>query len=275
MKPTKSRVKMFGIILLLLLIFPYYRIIFNGGLTENPLSVFCLMWAPAVSGIVTSLYFDQSLKSLCLTVKKPIYLVAAYFLPLIGCILVYGFVWFAGLSGGVQLLELKEILFLSTVGVLLSCLSAAGEEIGWRGFLLSELLKGYSYIKTSFIISAVWLAFHLPLILFSDYSSGAPKIFVIMCFTISVTAITFTANWLCIKAQSVWPAIILHASHNLFVQAVFDVMTIKGGLSEYLTTEFGIGLAIFYAVIAMIVVKWYRNGCVQKNEFEDPHRRRF
>jgi uncharacterized membrane protein YciS (DUF1049 family) len=50
----------------------------------------------------------------------------------------------------------------------------------------------------------------------------------------------------------------LHASHNLFVQSVFDAMTLDFGLSPYLTTEFGAGLAIAYLLVALYY--WRRRG---------------
>lgn len=45
-------------------------------------------------------------------------------------------------------------------------------------------------------------------------------------------------------------AVIIHASHNLFTQAVFDPLTVDRGYTEYFTTEFGAGLAITYALVA-------------------------
>lgn len=42
-------------------------------------------------------------------------------------------------------------------------LNGYGEELGWRGFLAHELLKKHSLIKTSTIIWAIWMPWHLPL----------------------------------------------------------------------------------------------------------------
>lgn len=38
-------------------------------------------------------------------------------------------------------------------------------------------------------------------------------------------AFTFVADALCVKARSFWPAVVLHASHNVFVQSIFDPIT--------------------------------------------------
>jgi hypothetical protein len=49
---------------------------------------------------------------------------------------------FLGISlGGAPLMRLvKRLLVLFTIGGVLSCKSAAGEEIGWRGYMLTRLV---------------------------------------------------------------------------------------------------------------------------------------
>ena len=43
----------------------------------------------------------------------------------------------------------------------------------------------------------------------------------------------------------------MHASHNLFIQAIFDRMTAPVGRSLYVTTEFGFGLVLSIAAFAL------------------------
>jgi hypothetical protein len=56
----------------------------------------------------------------------------------------------------------------------------------------------------------------------------------------------------------VWTAAIFHASHNLFVQDVFDRLTVSKTHTEYVTTEFGVGLAIVYSAVALWL--WRHRG---------------
>lgn len=52
-----------------------------------------------------------------------------------------------------------------------------------------------------------------------------------------VMGFTITANYLCLKAQSFWPAVLIHASHNVFVQSVqsiFDSITVTGNIQIFL-----------------------------------------
>jgi hypothetical protein len=43
----------------------------------------------------------------------------------------------------------------------------------------------------------------------------------------------------------------LHASHNLFIQNVFDRLTVSGPMTQYVTTDFGAGLALLYGFAAV------------------------
>jgi hypothetical protein len=45
---------------------------------------------------------------------------------------------------------------------------------------------------------------------------------------------------------------VLHAAHNLVIQAFLDNMTIDTGMTRYFTTEFGVGMAVAYAVAAWL-----------------------
>ena len=54
------------------------------------------------------------------------------------------------------------------------------------------------------------------------------------------------------KSGSVWTAMLLHASHNLFVQAFFDAQTRRTRVTGLWTTEFGSGLALAALVVAIV-----------------------
>jgi membrane protease YdiL (CAAX protease family) len=37
-----------------------------------------------------------------------------------------------------------------------------GEETGWRGFAADRLLRDHSLTRTSFLVAAVWIGWHIP-----------------------------------------------------------------------------------------------------------------
>jgi uncharacterized protein len=188
------------------------------------------------------------------------------------CLVSYGITWATGLGKFPNAEFLKEIsagygipltntaalmaLFVgasSTVGLFFGLISGLGEEIGWRGFFVPELVKIFPYRTAILISGGVWTLWHLPLILFGGYTnSGVPAWYAVLMFTIMVLGINFAFGWLRLKSGSLWPAAVLHASHNLFVQVIFTPLTIQLAITPYIIDEFGVGLAILGLVVAFI-----------------------
>ncbi|MFQ7272810.1 CPBP family intramembrane metalloprotease [Blautia producta] len=184
-----------------------------------------LMWVPAFAAICTKLIYDRTIKGIGWKIRGWKQMSFAYILPLLSCILVYGYTWLTEL-GGCAPMEIEQILIMAILGLFLSMITAIGEEIGWRGFLLTELRATLSYKKINFAIGIIWYLYHMPLIIFSNYNNGN-KFSSALCFFVMVMAMTTIANTLCMEANSMWPSIVLHSSHNLFVQSIFDKMTIN------------------------------------------------
>jgi membrane protease YdiL (CAAX protease family) len=255
--------------------FFYVPMIRSGRMSQ--LLILGLMWSPGVAALITRLVYQRNLRGIGWGWGKTRYQGLAYIVPVLAALPVYGLVWATGLGAftpgrltGVIGRELERevpfpqaLLLLATAGFLMSCLSGLGEEIGWRGLLVPELSRLTSFGGTVLISGTVWAVYHYPLILFSNYNSGAPKWFVMLCFTWMVFMATIGFNWLRLKSGSVWTAVILHASHNLFIQQVFDGVTTDQGPTEYLTTEFGLGLALANTGIAWIC--WRPPGGVQRS----------
>ncbi|MEP7348036.1 MAG: CPBP family intramembrane glutamic endopeptidase, partial [Gemmatimonadaceae bacterium] len=86
--------------------------------------------------------------------------------------------------------------------------------------------------------------------LFADYNSGTPGWYSVLCFAVAVTSLGVAMAWLRLRSGSVWPAAVLHASHNLYVQGFFDRVTVDTGPTKWLTGEFGASLAIALALTA-------------------------
>jgi len=230
--------------------------------------VFALMWCPGIAGLLTRLIFQGNLRGHGFGWGKTKYQFASYWIPLAYASAVYLPIWFAGYfdANSPMLARFTErvptlphafaflvlFLVLATVGVLSSCVSTLGEELGWRGFLVPELAKVTSYSRVSFISGAAWALWHYPVILFGGYHAGAPLWYSMLCFTILVFGASFLFAWMRLKSGSLWTGVILHASHNLFIQAFFDMFTRPSRVKAYWTSEFGAGLALVLVVVALI-----------------------
>ena len=186
------------------------------------------------------------------------YEIIAYLLPLAYATVAYGSVWLAGL-GRVDLgrFKLNGSVFVTVatfvaLGSVQSLLSALGEELGWRGFLVPKLAESMTFTRTALVSGSIWAAWHVPLIAFADYNSGTPTWYAVLCFGVAVISMAFPLAWLRLRSGSVWPAAILHASHNLYVQAFFDRVTVDTGPTKYLVSEFGAVLAVSIAATAWV-----------------------
>jgi membrane protease YdiL (CAAX protease family) len=255
----------------------YYLIIASGSRQPYTLG---LMWCPGVAAIITQLLFQRSLRDMGWSFRPVRYLLVSYGLPVLYCVLVYGLAWLLGLGrfdpaslasqmgvsqrlpfGSVYAFVVVYTLSNAIVGFLISCASALGEEIGWRGLLVPELSKAFPFTRTALISGAIWAVWHYPLVLGGVYhNAGAPLWFGVVCFSIMVLGLSFAFAWLRLKSGSLWTGVVLHASHNLFIQTVFTPLTGETGLTPYVIDEFGVGLALAALVIAYLF--WRRRAAV-------------
>lgn len=124
-------------------------------------------------------------------------------------------------------------------------LMSLGEEMGWRGLLVPELSNWIGFKKASWISGLAWATWHLPGILMGDYgATGTPLIFQLFCFFSMVVSTGIILAWLRMKSNSLWPAVVLHATHNGVIQMFFDRITIETNYTNYFTGEFGLALAL-------------------------------
>jgi membrane protease YdiL (CAAX protease family) len=243
----------------------WWLIISAGSLgAHGGLYVFALMWSPAVGALTTRLVFQHNVRGEGWRLPAPRWAALAYLLPVAYATAAYGLVWLTGL-GGVDLSRFKTgIGTFLVIGSLQSLLSATGEELGWRGFLVPTLARNMSFGRTALVSGAIWAAWHVPLIVFADYNGGTPTWYSVLCFAVMVTSLGVPFAWLRLRSGSVWPAAILHASHNLFVQAFFDRVTVNTGPTRWLTSEFGAALAVTIAVTAWLF--WRARDAIPSGE---------
>ena len=117
--------------------------------------------------------------------------------------------------------------------VTVNTLAAFGEELGWRGFLLSEL-KTLSYFKASLLIGIIWGLWHAPVILMGHNYPEHPQ-WGVLFMIIFCTLYTFLFVYVTLKAKSVIAASIMHGSVNAFFG--ITIMLSSGG------TDLSIGIA--------------------------------
>ncbi len=235
------------------------------------LKAFIGMWVPGTCAIAVKLIFDRSLKGLGLgRTGGAKGLLTGLLLPLAYALPVYAVVWLIGAGGfdpsrwGTAIpyfsnpgSALASLGLLLTVGLIDKTGRALGEEIGWRGFLVPEFLKLMPLWKAGLITGVIWFAWHLPVIFYEGYNSGAggpPLAYQIASFAAMVIPSGILYAWLRQRSGSVWPCALLHASHNLLIQSIFDQATVNSPKTLWVTGEFGFGLALTTCVTVVAVL---------------------
>jgi uncharacterized protein len=227
-----------------------------------------LMWCPGFAALCTCLLLRIPLGTLGWRWPGPRFLRLAYFLPLLYAEPVYLLTWLAirdafalrgfeatlaniyGLAASPALGTFCVALpLLFTITVIGTATWALGEELGWRGFLFPRLHERFGFHGACLISGVIWAVWHYPGLLWADYNAGTNAFFALGCFTVSITATAYI-----MRSGSAWPCVLLHATHNTFVQGLFDPLTAPARWAKYITTEFGAGLAVTEVIAAIIVV---------------------
>lgn len=120
------------------------------------------------------------------------------------------------------------------LGGTLFALAALGEELGWRGLLLTELAP-LGFWKLSLGTGLVWGIWHTPLILLGLQFPDEPVIGIFLMTTATV-ALSPVYTYLTVRARSVLAATFFHGS---FILGVFTSVYLADG-NELVISPFGV-----------------------------------
>lgn len=239
-----------------------------------------LMLSVGAATLVTCLVRKRRLSSLGLNWGKWKYQGASYLIPFFIALISYLIVWVFGFGEfyNVEFLSEKKesynlrgwsdlsiFLFhfglIATISFFVSLPSILGEEIGWRGFLVPELSKIMPFSGVALVSGFIWASFHWPLIILGLYGNDVtPLYYQLFVFSIFITATGVIMAYFRIKSGSVWPAVVYHASSNIFIQKLFTPITVKTTESAWYVDEFG---AVIALVACFFAAYFLRKGVVE------------
>jgi membrane protease YdiL (CAAX protease family) len=143
-----------------------------------------------------------------------------------------------------------NIVVAATIVTIYSVRTAAGEEIGWRGYMLTRLIDA-GLPKPILVSGLIWGLWHVPLILGGVYLVGPPPLLAAVLWMVTATAFSFVFARLRLETGSVWPAITLHSAWNAIIQTAFDPAS-HGAGAELWIGESGILIALTMIVAAVV-----------------------
>jgi membrane protease YdiL (CAAX protease family) len=116
-----------------------------------------------------------------------------------------------------------------------------GEELGWRGFLLPELLKRYRPLAASLILGVIWGLWHLPIDIYAGYGLEGLAAVPVRVMTAIALSIVFT--WFYLQSKgNLLIAMILHTAANFYPDLGFSGYDLSIAL-----------LVLFIGITALIV----------------------
>lgn len=235
----------------------FYYLMFVRGIAEM---AYVLMWCPGIAAIVVSLLYHRGENALNFRRCRVKYILAGVGIPLV----------YFGISYGIYLLIYgKEVIIgnmaLTFIQMPLTLLlylaiffvTAMGEEIGWRGYLVPKLNDLFGFNKGAFIGGVIWAIWHLPAVV-GGYTSDLPVWFEVPAYSLQCIAMSYIMYYLSMKSNSVWPGIMLHFVHNFVCQLLLN-QSIGGEMRPYLVGEGGIISLLLQIIIAIICARKYRS----------------
>jgi uncharacterized protein len=251
-----------------------HRILVLGGSIQHHLGLIGgLVWWVTVSSIVARLALREGIRDVSFrwggaAGTRAIAVAAA--MPLFVGFASYGIAWSTGLASFKAPLPPGAVLgmhfapaqgafmrFFEAVGVMLlfgalqDFKYAAGEEIGWRGYMLTRLID--AKIPAPILISGlVWGLWHAPLIVSGQYASGPHPFLSVCLFVVGIVAGGYVFAWLRLSSGSIWPCIWGHGAWNAIIQGAFDRST---AVPSMWVGESGVLTASMLVLFAVVLYK--------------------
>jgi membrane protease YdiL (CAAX protease family) len=265
----RSEIALFLGLIIFLTILDYIWMFGSGTKNSPTITVALMMGIPGLAALSVVALRRIPLAELGWRAGKLRYWGLALAFPILVSLIAYGSMWLSGATEftrdvvanyrWIRMLGFKTpapfYLGIAAKGIFASLMAlpfVLGEEIGWSGFLAPRLRKRLSIPATSIVVGLFWSFWHYPAIIGGLYGSGSPLWMALPGFTLALTGASFFRTILVWRSQSLWPGVILHVSHNVFLMGMFYEMTRKSTYSARLVSESGLFLGTVYLVCGIL-----------------------
>ena len=249
-------------------------------ITKSMPLIVVYMFTPAISSILTRIILREGFKDVSfsldnLKIWKGITL--ALIIPMIICGITYSIAWFSGFARfqlpqggmlepiynilGLQYLPIPLrfifIVVLSGIlGSLLNLIPVMGEEMGWRGYMLTRLVDA-EFSHPILIGGLIWATWHVPIVIVGLYVEGTSVFLSVLGIYFCIVPFSYITAYLRLITGSVWPSVIIHTTWNAIIQGPFARAT-TGYQLEIWIGEAGLITALIISITAIIVYRIIR-----------------
>jgi membrane protease YdiL (CAAX protease family) len=227
------------------------------AVTGEILWIFALMWSVAAASVICRIALKEGFRDVSFRFggrRSLLYVVAGVLLPIAVGFVAFGIAWGTGLATfvGTPGAFLTSLLVAATVGTVGSAVSAAGEEIGWRGYMLTRLID--AGVPAPVIVSGlIWGLWHVPLIAAGIiYGAHPSTALAVVVFMVSATSAGVVIARFRLETGSIWPPIAFHAAYNSVIQTAFTPATAGRDAPLWVGEEAGILVAVALVVAAVL-----------------------
>ncbi|MFU2028518.1 CPBP family intramembrane metalloprotease domain-containing protein [Bacillus wiedmannii] len=249
-------------------------------ITKSMPLIVVYMFTPAISSILTRIILKEGFKDVSfslgnLKIWKGIGF--ALLIPMIICGITYSIAWLSGIArfqhpeGGMlepiyNMLGLQYVVapfsFIYLVvlsgifGSLLSLIPVLGEEMGWRGYMLTRLIDA-EFSRPILISGVIWATWHVPIVVAGLYVGGSSVVLSVLGIYLCIVPFSYITAYLRLFTGSIWPSVIIHATWNAIIQGPFARAS-TGYQTEIWIGESGLITALIILITAIIVSRIIR-----------------
>ncbi|MCX7756026.1 MAG: CPBP family intramembrane metalloprotease [Anaerolineales bacterium] len=151
----------------------------------------------------------------------------------------------------IETILMIQAIFALTLAPLINLLPALGEELGWRGFLLPQLLPLGQW-KALLLSGAIWGLWHAPAIILHGHNFPSHPYLGVLVMMVGCILLGILFGWLYLKTQSPWAPAFAHGAFNAIAPASLVFLRPEG-----LDTALGgnpLGVAGWVGMAAILLV---------------------
>ncbi|PGM87284.1 CPBP family intramembrane glutamic endopeptidase [Bacillus cereus] len=243
-------------------------------ITKSMPLIVVYMFTPAFASILTRIILKEGFKDVSfslgnLKIWKGIGF--ALLIPMVICGITYSIAWLSGIArfqhpeGGMlepiyNILGLQYlpepfsfiylVVLSGILGSLLNLIPVLGEEMGWRGYMLTRLVDA-EFSRPILISGLIWATWHVPIVIAGLYVEGPSLVLSVLGIYFCIVPFSYITAYLRLITGSVWPSVIIHTTWNAIIQGPFARAS-TGYQTEIWVGESGLITALIILITAII-----------------------